>query len=775
MSRHCPVDLRRINSSRASRLGGSTCIDEKLFLAAVSEGDLNKLKMILRKKEIGQKCCEYRSLDIAVDKNNIEVITFLLDNLKINEKHYYCAILRAVFNDTANIVDILLERAQNDKQCYSRLRELMSGSSKCTDCVPDFAVTNLTPLMAAAIRGNVEITQLLLERGFAIQQALSHKCSCSNSSDDMDRDGETLTESMNRMNIYRALTSPTYLLLTSEDPILESFKMSRETKNLSLELPENQKEYKDLSKQCSNFATDLLNQCRNTQEVQLVLTRTEGFEDQRPHRFSRLHLAVQYQQKEFVTHPSCQQVLRSMWVESLGSWYSWSFGRRSLYIIKHALLTPVVSLGFIFIPRAEVLGPLRVPLHRFIYSATSYLVFLCLLLVTLLNDRRYDITSPVTWTEVAVGCFVLGHSWEILTNLLSKKCKNYFRSSWSVFDLVMFSMFLLAEILWFIVFMINIRTSEKTYHSDRMHWKWYHPVLIGEAIYACASVMAFIRLFLWFQVNSRLGPLGTSIKYMVVDVTRFFILLFIIMLAFSIGLNSIYKNYRRSSKDDANEEDQQPEDFLTLKAAFKSLFWAIFGMAEPDFAQILVSDKNNISTGEHFFTEGVGYTLWGLYHLVTVVILLNMVIAMMTESYQRVQTNSDMEWKFACSTLWLTVFDPHCVVPPPFNLIPSMHRVSRFFLWVLHYIRHRQTDVSWSCPCCFCCQPITDASTKITEDEEYKELMIQLARRYLHWQRQLSTTTALSTNNVDFKEKLREEMLQEIYRTFKREKNKCSC
>lgn len=92
--------------------------------------------------------------------------------------------------------------------------------------------------------------------------------------------------------------------------------------------------------------------------------------------------------QQFVTHPSCQQVLRSMWVETLGSWYSWPFKWRALHVAKHALLTPVVAIGFIFIPRADVLGPLRVPLHRFIYSATSYLVFLCLLLVTLLNDRR---------------------------------------------------------------------------------------------------------------------------------------------------------------------------------------------------------------------------------------------------------------------------------------------------------------------------------------------------------------------------------------------------
>lgn len=60
-------------------------------------------------------------------------------------------------------------------------------------------------------------------------------------------------------------------------------------------------------------------------------------------------------------------------------------------------------------------------------------------------------------------------------------------------------------------------------------------------------------------------------------------------------------------------------------------------MGEPDFAQIVVGNASINSGDEHLFTEGVGYTLWGFYHMVTVVILLNMLIAMMTESYQRVQ------------------------------------------------------------------------------------------------------------------------------------------
>ncbi|GFR30020.1 short transient receptor potential channel 4 [Trichonephila clavata] len=556
----------KVDTKRTSHIEDYLSEEEREFLWLVQTGDLEAVRDFLETVTINTDCCDYkgqRALDIAIINRDLDLVTFLLDNLPVTTTHFYCAVLRAVFENEADILEMLLDRAEEDNRLHAHLKELINGGPECSKCLPDVAATNMTPTMAAATIGNIEITRMLLERGYSIQKPHSPKCQCRELCAKRSQNGETLTESIGRMSAYRALASPTYLILTSEDPILAAFELSQEMEKLSRLLPENQKEYQELSKQCSKFAAAILNQCRNTEEVQTVLVQRKGFKDPRPHKFSRLHLAVQCGQTEFVTHASCQQVLRSMWVETVGSWYSWPFRWRAFHVIKHAILTPFVSLAFIFIPRAEVIGPLRVPLNRFIYFATSYLFFLSLLMVTLLNDRRYDVHSPVTWTEMAVGCFVVGHSWDLFTNLISVGFSNYFRSWWSVFDLIMFSLFLITEILWFSVFLINLFSEYDTHNSNRMCWYWYHPILLGEGIYAAASVMAFSRLLLWFQVNSRLGPLGTSIKYMIVDVFQFFMLFFIIMLAFATGINSIYKNYKDSTRIEGDEVLEQPDAFLT--------------------------------------------------------------------------------------------------------------------------------------------------------------------------------------------------------------------
>ncbi|MEQ2286775.1 Short transient receptor putative channel 7 [Ameca splendens] len=54
-----------------------------------------------------------------------------------------------------------------------------------------------------------------------------------------------------------------------------------------------------------------------------------------------------------------------------------------------------------------------------------------------------------------------------------------------------------------------------------------------------------------------------------------------------------------------------------------------------------------------------------------VVVLLNMLIAMINSSYQEIEEDADVEWKFARAKLWLSYFDEGRTLPAPFNLVPS--------------------------------------------------------------------------------------------------------
>lgn len=63
-------------------------------------------------------------------------------------------------------------------------------------------------------------------------------------------------------------------------------------------------------------------------------------------------------------------------------------------------------------------------------------------------------------------------------------------------------------------------------------------------------------------------------------------------------------------------------------ATFRTVFWSLFGRGEPDAVKL--GDYNNS------FTEDVGYFIYGVYNIVMVTVLINMLIAMMTRSFTNI-------------------------------------------------------------------------------------------------------------------------------------------
>lgn len=80
-------------------------------------------------------------------------------------------------------------------------------------------------------------------------------------------------------------------------------------------------------------------------------------------------------------------------------------------------------------------------------------------------------------------------------------------------------------------------------------------------------------------------------------------------------------------------------------------------------------------TGIKSFTRFWALLMFGSYSVINIIVLLNMLIAMMSNSYQIIYEKSDVEWKFARSHLWISYFDDGSTLPPPFNLFPTVKMI----------------------------------------------------------------------------------------------------
>ncbi|KAK4876016.1 hypothetical protein RN001_012438 [Aquatica leii] len=102
---------------------------------------------------------------------------------------------------------------------------------------------------------------------------------------------------------------------------------------------------------------------------------------------------------------------------------------------------------------------------------------------------------------------------------------------------------------------------------------------------------------------------------------------------------------------------------------FHLLFFAVFGQTSTEHLQ----------TKRHEQTDWISALfklVFGIYMLVSVVVLINLLIAMMSDTYQRIQAQSDIEWKYGLSKL-IRKMHRTTTAPSPINLITT---------WLIYFI-----------------------------------------------------------------------------------------
>lgn len=70
--------------------------------------------------------------------------------------------------------------------------------------------------------------------------------------------------------------------------------------------------------------------------------------------------------------------------------------------------------------------------------------------------------------------------------------------------------------------------------------------------------------------------------------------------------------------------------------SFELLFFAVFGQTTTDQTQVDRIPPNTVKT-QPYWTEYLFKIVFGIYMLVSVVVLINLLIAMMSDTYQRIQ------------------------------------------------------------------------------------------------------------------------------------------
>lgn len=198
------------------------------------------------------------------------------------------------------------------------------------------------------------------------------------------------------------------------------------------------------------------------------------------------------------------------------------------------------------------------------------------------------------------------------------------------------------------------------------HQHTLNSLFARHVILVFAMILGFIQLLEFLMFHHMIGPWAIVIKNQMKDLVRFAIIMLLFHVAFSLSFTGICEPVRLAPlqyNSSVNDSYEYPDQSQNLSSTSVSLFFALFGLVETEKMQC---QDNSLAR-----KNGLGKFVFGIFLVVTVIVLLNLLIAMLSSTYDRIYKDSDTEWKFGRAVL---IRDMSCMTdtPAPFNLFASL-------------------------------------------------------------------------------------------------------
>lgn len=719
-------------------LATSMSADEESLFVAVRSGNKKAVQDLLSTKRVDvnrRNANGETALQIAVEEEALDIMqTLLKNNAEIGS-----ALFQAVRNNSLQCVRILVAYDKSRKSFGAKSLENFStkGAGKCLGKFDEF----LTPLGLAVLNGNYEIVEFLVSKGYKVEDPSTQKSQ--DFSEQYERESMIrLKNSVVKLNTYRALASPLYISQlflheskslssrkaehSASDPLFRSIVLKRKLKKLSFSEGEFRDDYRALSAQCENFAIRLLDECRNLEEIAAVMDMPEldKMEEDlylrnKEQQLRVLNLAIKYQNIKFIAHPYSQVMLNSVVYKGTSGWQQMRFPLKLFLVILYALFMPLCMLVYLLTPTNSLTKKLEIPLMKLMSQVSSVMWFLVLITLSAFQDY-YESSLRLSAMNVIIGIWVIGMTVQEVKQALHQGKERYFSEWWHLAVIPMIISYIIAAVLWIVGYAyIASDSGEWTVHVRELLGSTsltpYHLLLLSNSFYSFAVVLTFFEASHTLQVNSTLGPLHLSLMNMGKDILKFFLLFALNVCAFALAMRKLYSQYVQSTTAhvDTVNNSTTTHAFESIDGVVSTLFWALFGHVE-----ISTFDTNENA----MITQVTGNLLFATYSLASVLVAMNLLIAMLSNTFKKVSEEKDIKFKFARTRVWMYYVSRISPLPPPFNLFP----VEKIALGIRRLVT-RCTSMGE----CLVCNEKQESSPKTKTSEKRRRMVIKnLIHRY---------------------------------------------
>lgn len=449
----------------------------------------------------------------------------------------------------------------------------------------------------------------------------------------------------------------------SPAPCETAVKMSKNFAEVAVKEKERARDLTCASQFCEVMATELMAIAASTNSPSVLLKSV----DNRGMPF--LDVLIECAQKEVVAHPTIQKYLSDLWLGGV-QWKSWQL----IGLFTAFFFCPPIWVIF-FLPLKHRYS--RVPIFKFMGSTISHFLLIVLLIMV--------VAIPVTPIYESYDLFPNAVEWLLLTwlsGLLVAQLTNPGDvSGISSLKFVVLFLGALAAVVHLSAFAFE--------GNDR-----FTCIYIRNQFLAIALLCCFFQLMEFLTFHHVFGPWAIIITSLLFDFVKFLVVLVSFMLGFTFHLSAVYQPvyppvpYNETLGDGFGNSGAIHLGFLDV---FELLLFSVFGLVDPEN----LPPVNSSPVWAREIIKGV----FAVYLLVTLIILINLLIAMMSDTYQRIQAMSDTEWKFGRSKLFRNL-NKTSPTPPPINLL------SKLFIYCKVLFKHRgekKTYCSFFIVCVVCC------------------------------------------------------------------------
>lgn len=371
-----------------------------------------------------------------------------------------------------------------------------------------------------------------------------------------------------RLCTFRALANPSYMSLTSYDPILTAFRLSTTLRRHGDADREHWADYEALAFETRAFAVRLMGLCRTSDEVELLLTRRKGcrgFFGAFP--YARLLTAIDLGQREFVAHAHVQQMLDQAWAGDWHEWWRYGTARKCSLLLVRLILLPWIMFVWLSVPCLAVGRRHALPINRMLNNAASYALFLLALTAeNLLDTAAWPDDHALSWIlKAAVLLYSVSFAITATKRVLVQGLGRYLASFWNVYECVKLAVLSGVEICWWLMYSAAQRYADD---EDDGAGAGAGGLLVppppdpaepvAEGLLAVATVMSYLQLASLCQFHHSLGMAHASLRRTAVDLARFVALSGVAIVAIEVGLLNMRATHDRVNSTALAQEEGPP-------------------------------------------------------------------------------------------------------------------------------------------------------------------------------------------------------------------------